>query len=430
MKFFLFSPITSVMMSGPDEPPHLNDVYELDATAAWVTAGGHTRVALQMPDDLLKDCVAVAAALERRCNVDGGGGGNGTDADGGGGGAGVDGGGGGDGAGVGAGAASKAKAVKVFVLADTTFGSCCVDEVAAAHHDADCIVHFGRACMSPVSRLPARFVFNKVHVDPPACAAAIHRHAASLSAANATPSGEEYRVDALVVLVDQEHAHKTEALRECVLLRVGTVKVVVADPLPVEALPRERAHAAQQGGGGGGCCGGSTSCGGGSGGGGGSGCGGGGGCGDATCGACVVTQSAPAAVGGGGGGGGEGGRTGDLPETRRRVVERVTDNLAALKFHSGGGGGGGGGDGNNDDDKVVDEAENQGRAGREDFAAAAMRVEAAAAAADPTLGAVYASRVAEGMQAALSGSASPSAPASAAAAAAAAAEGAGERVAG
>ena len=37
--------------------------------------------------------------------------------------------------------------VRVFVLADTTFGSCCVDEVAAAHHNADCIVHFGRACM-------------------------------------------------------------------------------------------------------------------------------------------------------------------------------------------------------------------------------------------------------------------------------------------
>lgn len=39
--------------------------------------------------------------------------------------------------------------VRIFVLADTTYGSCCVDEVAAAHVDAQCVVHFGRACLSP-----------------------------------------------------------------------------------------------------------------------------------------------------------------------------------------------------------------------------------------------------------------------------------------
>lgn len=38
--------------------------------------------------------------------------------------------------------------VKLFVMADTTYGSCCADEVAAAHVNADCIIHYGHACYS------------------------------------------------------------------------------------------------------------------------------------------------------------------------------------------------------------------------------------------------------------------------------------------
>lgn len=37
----------------------------------------------------------------------------------------------------------------VQILADTNYGSCCVDEVAAEHMSADAIVHYGRACLSP-----------------------------------------------------------------------------------------------------------------------------------------------------------------------------------------------------------------------------------------------------------------------------------------
>ena len=36
---------------------------------------------------------------------------------------------------------------RIFVLGDTSYGSCCVDEVAAQHLQADCIVHFGRSCL-------------------------------------------------------------------------------------------------------------------------------------------------------------------------------------------------------------------------------------------------------------------------------------------
>ena len=41
------------------------------------------------------------------------------------------------------------KEVGLFVMADTTYGSCCVDEVGASRIDADCVVHYGHTCLSP-----------------------------------------------------------------------------------------------------------------------------------------------------------------------------------------------------------------------------------------------------------------------------------------
>ena len=38
---------------------------------------------------------------------------------------------------------------KLFILGDTSYGACCVDEVAAEHVDADVVVHYGRSCLSP-----------------------------------------------------------------------------------------------------------------------------------------------------------------------------------------------------------------------------------------------------------------------------------------
>lgn len=50
---------------------------------------------------------------------------------------------------------------KIFILADTSYGACCVDEVAAEHANADVIVHYGRACLSPTARLPVIYCFTK-----------------------------------------------------------------------------------------------------------------------------------------------------------------------------------------------------------------------------------------------------------------------------
>lgn len=50
--------------------------------------------------------------------------------------------------------------------------SCCVDEVAAEHVGAECIVHYGSACLSPSKRLPLMYVFERRPVDLEKCASA------------------------------------------------------------------------------------------------------------------------------------------------------------------------------------------------------------------------------------------------------------------
>lgn len=44
--------------------------------------------------------------------------------------------------------------------------SCCVDEVAAQHVNAECILHYGDACMSDSEgRIPVRYVFARTEFD-------------------------------------------------------------------------------------------------------------------------------------------------------------------------------------------------------------------------------------------------------------------------
>ena len=55
----------------------------------------------------------------------------------------------------------------VFILGDTSYGACCVDEIAAEHANADCIVHYGRSCLSATSRLPVIYCFTKPTLPMP-----------------------------------------------------------------------------------------------------------------------------------------------------------------------------------------------------------------------------------------------------------------------
>lgn len=55
---------------------------------------------------------------------------------------------------------SEEQAPKLYILGDTSYGTCCVDEVAAEHVNADVVVHYGRSCLSPTARLPVIYVFT------------------------------------------------------------------------------------------------------------------------------------------------------------------------------------------------------------------------------------------------------------------------------
>ncbi|KAK5724642.1 Diphthamide biosynthesis protein 2 [Elasticomyces elasticus] len=54
---------------------------------------------------------------------------------------------------------------RLCILADTSYGACCVDEIAAEHVDADVVVHYGRSCLSPTARLPVIYVFTSKPMD-------------------------------------------------------------------------------------------------------------------------------------------------------------------------------------------------------------------------------------------------------------------------
>ena len=125
-------------------------VYEIDRTVTEIKEGQWTAIALQFPDDMLDDAPAVVGALNERLR-DPSSLADGLDAH------------------VIDTSARKEDAknalversnVKLYILADTSYGSCCVDEVAAEHVEADVVVHYGRACLSPTSRLPVIHIFT------------------------------------------------------------------------------------------------------------------------------------------------------------------------------------------------------------------------------------------------------------------------------
>ncbi|KAL4297005.1 hypothetical protein GQ457_12G007650 [Hibiscus cannabinus] len=105
--------------------------FEISRTAEFILSRNFTRVALQFPDDLLKHSTKVVTCLRNKL-----------------------------------GSGNK---VGLFVMADTTFGSCCVDEVGASHIGADCVIHYGHTCLSPTSTLPAFCVFGKASINISCC---------------------------------------------------------------------------------------------------------------------------------------------------------------------------------------------------------------------------------------------------------------------
>lgn len=143
----------------------LRDIYEIASTARKIRTGKRKRIALQFPDSMLGDAPWVVEALKSElanpCTSTGV---NETETE-------TEEGGtrpGKDGQPVPEEPSAEDKTYqleRMYILADTSYSSCCVDEIAAEHADADVVVHYGRSCLSPTSRLPVLHVFTKHQLD-------------------------------------------------------------------------------------------------------------------------------------------------------------------------------------------------------------------------------------------------------------------------
>lgn len=53
----------------------------------------------------------------------------------------------------------------IWILADTSYSPCCVDEVASQHVKGDLVIHYGDACLNPVSQVDVAYVFGSPAID-------------------------------------------------------------------------------------------------------------------------------------------------------------------------------------------------------------------------------------------------------------------------
>jgi len=144
----------------------LRDIYEIARTTHAIRDGGRKRIGLQFPDSMLGDAPWVVGALNAelaalsaaeqlaKTPTDG----NGADAP----------------------QANSPRGApnvpeRIYILADTSYSACCVDEIAAEHADADVVVHYGRSCLSPTSRLPVIYVFTQHKLDHDSTIAAFEK---------------------------------------------------------------------------------------------------------------------------------------------------------------------------------------------------------------------------------------------------------------
>eukprot|EP00887_Chlorella_sp_A99_P000266 scaffold13.g266.t1 len=149
-------------------------------TVEWVCGRGYRVVTLQFPDELLPAAAPVARAVTAGCR-------------------------------------RREHDVQAYILADTTYNSLSVDEVAAAHVGAECVVHYGRASLTKLSRLPAFFVFPEAPLDVAAAAAAV---------AGCTTAGEA--AGPVLLFVDQPHLHLQPQLEAAVRQAAPGVRWVFA----------------------------------------------------------------------------------------------------------------------------------------------------------------------------------------------------------
>lgn len=112
----------------------LRSIYEIVRTADEIHAGGWRRIGLQFPDFMLVDAPRVVEVLGTELESR-----DGDDV--------------------------QTQKRRIYVLADSSYSACCVDEIAAEHVSAEVVVHYGRTCLSPTSQLPAIYVYTSHELD-------------------------------------------------------------------------------------------------------------------------------------------------------------------------------------------------------------------------------------------------------------------------
>ncbi|KAF8173315.1 putative diphthamide synthesis protein-domain-containing protein [Pholiota molesta] len=215
------------------------DYYEIERTAQELVKGGYKRIALQFPDELLHDSVPIFRHLTRRISelrrrsrnlvasastsaVDAGSLSN------------VD-------------SSSQQTSTsdqkdterepELYVLADTSYGSCCVDEVAAQHVNADALVHYGYACMTLTSRLPVIYVFGRQKLDVDACIGELLR---AFDSSQTADEANEFKKKAVLLKHHVIFTHIADALlktlREELSKRTPPIPVLY-DEIPIISYP-------------------------------------------------------------------------------------------------------------------------------------------------------------------------------------------------
>lgn len=54
---------------------------------------------------------------------------------------------------------------RYFILADTSYSFCCVDEVAAEHVNGDMVIHFGESCFTQINKLPIIYSLGNPYLN-------------------------------------------------------------------------------------------------------------------------------------------------------------------------------------------------------------------------------------------------------------------------
>ncbi|KAK4687709.1 hypothetical protein P7C73_g2408, partial [Tremellales sp. Uapishka_1] len=72
-----------------------------------------------------------------------------------------------------------------LLLADVTYGACCIDDYTAKEMGAEMIIHYGHSCLIPVSQttLKTLYVFVEITIDTPHLALSVRRNFPSSQAA-------------------------------------------------------------------------------------------------------------------------------------------------------------------------------------------------------------------------------------------------------